>query len=130
MERTITIEDTLNERAQSAIDEVRDYLLEYLADNTNTEELPCISNDLDYSGRVHEIIDGSVPIYTSEINDTMYLHGNEVEEVFDDAGIGDRDAGWPMGWKAAAIYCYLERQVHEWYSDHAEEVFKEWRDAQ
>jgi hypothetical protein len=92
---------------------------------------PCLNNDLDYSGAIHEIIDGSVPIYTKEIEDTFYLYGNEIEQVFDDAGIGNKeDKGWPMGWKAAAIYCYIEQQVAEWYHDNAQDLFEDWQEKQ
>lgn len=130
MKRTIEIEDTLQDRIDSAIDDVKQELLNYLEANPDTDETPCISNDLDYSGAIHEIIDGSVPIYTREINDTMYLYGSEIEQAFDDAGIGEKsDGGFPMGWHAAAIYCYIEQKVHEWYSNEADEIFEEWKTA-
>lgn len=131
MKRQIEIEDTLRERVESAIEDVKNELLSFLADNPDTDSLPCISNDLDYSGAIHEIIDGSVPIYTHEIDSTFFLYGSEIEEAFDNAGIGDKsDEGWPCGWKAAAIFCYIEQQVHEWYRNNAEEIFEEWQEAQ
>jgi len=75
-------------------------------------------------------VDGSVPIYTAEINDIFYLHGDDVEQAFDGAGIGSKDdKGCPMGWKAAAVYCYIEQQVQEWYQDSAESIFEEWQTA-
>lgn len=112
-----------------AIEEVKDELLDYLKENPDTDELPDLGNDLDYSGRIHEIVDGSVPIYTKEIEDIMYLHGNDVEQAFDDAGIGDKSSdGWPSGWKAAAIYCYIDQEVRSWYSDNAQDVFDEWKE--
>jgi hypothetical protein len=127
--RTVEIEDTLQECVDSAIEDVKAELLAYLEQNPDTDETPCISNDLDYSGAIHGIVDGSVPIYTSEIRDIFYLHGDKVEQAFDDAGIGSKeDAGWPMGWKAAAIYCYIEQEVHEWYRNNAEEIFEEWKE--
>jgi hypothetical protein len=129
--RTIEIDDILQDCVDSAIESVKDELECYLKNNPDTDELPCISNDLDYSGAIHQIIDGSVPIYTSEINDIFYLHGDDVEQAFDDAGIGTKDdKGWPMGWKAAAIYCYIEQQVHEWYRANAEDIFTEWKEKQ
>lgn len=121
--KKIEIDDTLGECVQSAIDQVREELESYIKEN-KPDALPDLGNDLDYSGAIHEIIDGSVPIYTQEIKDIMYLHGDDVEEAFDDAGIGTKDdKGWPMGWKAAAIYCYIEAAVHQWYASHAQEVF-------
>lgn len=128
MKRTIEIDDTLADRVSSACDDVKAELLRYLEEHPDTDELPCISNDLDYSGSIHEIIDGSVPIYTKEVNDTFYLHGNEIEKAFDDAGMGSKDdKGWPSGWKLAAIYCYIEQQVHEWYREKADGIFEEWK---
>lgn len=129
MKRNIEIDDTLPDRVQGAIDDVRQCLIDYLNENPDTDKTPCISNDLDYSGTVHEIIDGSVPIYTKEIEDTFYLYGSECEQAFDDAGIGEKDdSKWPMGWKPAAIYCYIEQKVHEWYRSNADDVFEEWKE--
>lgn len=126
--RKIEIEDNLQDYVDGAIDKVKKCLQDYLKENPDTEETPCISNNLDYSGRIHEIVDGSVPIYTKEIEDTMYLHGDKIEQAFDDAGIGEKkDEGWPMGWKPAAIYCYIEQEVNEWYRDNADDIFKEWQ---
>jgi hypothetical protein len=131
MKRKIEIEDTLQDCVDGAIESVKDALESYLADNPDTDETPCISNDLDYSGTIHEIIDGAVPVYTSEIRDIFYLHGDEVEQAFDDAGIGEkRDGqdGFPCGWKAAAIYCYIEQEVHEWYRANAADIFDDWKE--
>lgn len=131
MKRTVEIEDTLQDRIDSAIEDVKQELLSYLEANPDTDETPDLGNDLDYSGAVHEIIDGSVPIYTKEIEDTFYLYGSEIEKAFEDAGIGEKeDKGWPSGWKAAAIYCYIEQQVADWYYNNAEDIFDEWKAAQ
>jgi hypothetical protein len=126
--RTIEIEDTLQERVDSAIEDVKNELISYCDDN-EPDKLPDLGNDLDYSGTIHEIVDGSVPIYNNEIRDIFYLHGSEVEEAFDNAGFDSKDdKDWPLGWKPAAIYSYIQEQVHEWYNDHAEEVFEEWQE--
>lgn len=127
--RTVEIDDTLDEIVESAVDDVKTELMNYLEQNPDTDQTPDIGNDLDYSGAIHEIVDSAVPIYTGEINDLFYLYGNEFEEAFDDAGIGGKDdSGWPNGWKAAAIYCYIDQKVHEWYSDNADDIFEEWKE--
>lgn len=127
MKRTIEINDTLQECVDKAIGQVENELTSYLNENPDTDELPGILDELDYSGAIHEIIDGAVPIYTSEINDLFYLYGNELEEAFDNAGIGEKnDEDWPMGWKAAAIYCYIEEKVFDWYNEKAQDIFDEW----
>lgn len=125
MKRTIEIDDTLQDCVDSATAEVKSYLLEYLKENPDTDKTPCLNNNLNYGGAIHEIIDGAVPIYTKEINDIFYLHGSDIEAAFDDAGIGDKnDENWPMGWKAAVIYYYIEREVNEWYEFNADEIFE------
>ena len=127
MKRIIEIDDNLDEIVDSTIDRVKNELLFFLDRNPDRPETPCISNDLDYSGAIHEIIDGAVPLCTKQINDLWYLYGDEFEKAFDNAGIGDKnDKGWPRGWKPAAIYCYIEQKVHEWYHNHADEIFGEW----
>jgi len=121
---TITIEDTLPDRLETVIDEVKDELLRYLEDS-KPDTLPDLHNDLDYSGGFHEIIDISVPIYTSEIKDAWYLHGSELEEAYENAGVGDNPR---ENDGMAAIYFWLSEKASEWYNDHAEEVFEEWQE--
>ena len=128
--RTVELDDTLQERVGDAIEEVERELRNYLEANQDTDECPDLGNDLDYRGAIHEIVDGSVPVYTHEIDTIFYLHGNVVEQAFDDAGIGSKDdKGWPNGWHAAAIYCYIEQQVNEWWHANAEQIFDDWKQA-
>lgn len=126
MKRTIEIEDTLQERVDSAIEDVKQELLSYLSDN-KPDSLPCLNNELDYSGAIHEIVDGSVPIYTKEIEDTWYLYSSELEEAYDNAGVGDNPR---ENNGLAAIYFYIQEKVGEWYSDNAQDIFDEWQEAQ
>jgi hypothetical protein len=129
MKRTIEIEDCLQDCVDRAIEMVEAELRSHLEQNPDTDKTPDLGNDLDYSGTIHEIIDGSVPTLTARIDAAFYLYGSEIEEAFDNAGIGDKnDKGWPCGWKAAAIYCYIEEKVGEWYQNHAEDIFQEWYD--
>lgn len=118
---TVEINDTLQDRVDEAINEVQDLLKSY-ARREEPEDLPCLHNDLDYSGDVHAIIDSAVPIYTAEIEATWYLHGRELEEAYETVGIGtnprENDG-------KTAIYCYIEQKVAEWYADKAQQVFDE-----
>ena len=123
--RTVEIEDTLEDNVASAIEEVEQELRNYLEQNPDTEELPCLNNDLDYSGAIHEIVDGSVPIYTSEIEDTWYLYASELEEAYESAGVGDNPR---ENNGMAAIYYYTSDKVNEWYSRNAQEIFEEWKE--
>jgi hypothetical protein len=122
----VEIDDTLDERAEGACSEVEEELLEYLKQNPDTDDLPCLNNDLDYSGRIHEIVDSSVPIYTKEIEDTWYLHSNALEESYKNAGVGDNPR---ENDGMAAIYFYIMEQVQEWYSSNAQDIFDDWFEA-
>ena len=89
MKRTIEIDDTLDNRVECAIDEVKSELENYLNNNPDTDSVPCLNNDLDYDGAIHSIVDSSVPVYTHEIKTAWFLHGSELEEAYKNAGIGD-----------------------------------------
>lgn len=123
MKRTIDIEDTLPDRLETVIGEVKEELLRYL-EESEPDTLPDLHGDLDYSGGFHEIVDSSVPIYTSEIKDTWYLHGGELEEAYENAGVGttprENDG-------MAAIYFYLSEKASEWYQENARGIFEEWQ---
>ena len=123
--RQVEIEDSLQERVDSAIEDVKAELLSYLEQNPDTDETPDLGNDMDYSGTIHEIVDGSVPIYTREIEDTWYLHASALEEAYENSGIGSNPR---ENNGMVAIYCYIEQAVHEWYHANAEEVFEEWKE--
>ncbi len=129
--RTVEIDDTLDSIVEGVTESLRDILTEWLDENADPSagepDTPDLASDLDYAGRVHEKIDSSVPILTYKIRDIFYLHGEAVENAFDDAGIGGkRDGDWPSGWKAAAIYCYIEQKVNEWYANQAGELTAQW----
>ena len=121
MKRMVEIEDVLDSCVESAIESVKDLLEEYVKEN-DSDSLPCLNNDLDYSGSVHEVIDGGVPIYTRIIEDTWYLYKSDLIEAYENAGIGSN----PMENDGmSAIFCYIEQKVGEWYNDKAEEIFDE-----
>ncbi len=120
--RTIEIEDNLDEIIKSVQDDIRTLAEEYIAENNEKPDL----SDLDYSGDVHDIIDGAVPVYTNEIDNLWYLYGDQFEDAFDSAGFDDKnDEAWPLGWKAAAIYCYIEQEITDWFVDNIDAIFEE-----
>jgi len=119
MKRQVELDDTLEDRVESAIEDVQSLLEEWLKDNPDADEPPCLYNDLDYSGAVHEIIDGSVPIYTHEIETAWFLHSNKLEQAYDDAGVGDNPRESDG---MAAIYFYIEQRVCEWYYSIQDEI--------
>lgn len=121
MKRNVEIDDTLQERVDNAIEETRELLVEYIKEN-KSDKTPDLHNDLDYDGRFHEIVDGAVPIYTKEIDDTWYLHKRDLIEAYENAGVGN-DPTENNG--MSAIYYYIYEQVCDWYRNNADEVFEE-----
>lgn len=110
MKRLIEIDDVLPDRLYCLIHDFKCLVSEYFSDNGD-EEKPEWS-DLDYSGSVHELVDLSVPIYTKQIDDIWYLYKNELESVYENAGIG----GSPLENDGmTAIYLYLEQELSEWW---------------
>lgn len=121
---TLEIDDVLPACVDSAIEQVEEKLREYVADNPDDDETPCLHNDLDYRGDVHEIIDGSVPFRTRDIEAAWYLHGRDLEEAYETSGIGSNPR---ENNGMAAIYCYIEQRVNEWYHDNADRIVEELR---
>ena len=118
MKRTIEIDDTLADRVESAIDELRDALLRHCAENS-CDEAP----NIDVFGyQLHEIAYGAVPASYSELRGIWYLYEWELLAAYKNAGIGDNPR---ENDGMAAIYCYILRQCEEWYEDNAEEVVEE-----
>lgn len=123
MKRTIEIEDTLQDHVDQCIEETKELLLDYIKDY-EPQDTPCLFNDLDYSGRFHEIVDSNTPIYYHEIDTIFYLHGHLCEEAFENCfgAEAKKDEGWPCGWKAAAIYQYISDQTAAWYNENAQDI--------
>jgi hypothetical protein len=121
--RMVEIEDNLDQIVEDVQSELKDLVVNWIKEN-NTK--PDLSNDIDYDGSFHEIVDTAVPIYTGEINDLFYLYGDEFEEAFDNAGCGDKeDKCWPSGWKPAAIYFYIEQKCWDWFNENIDQIFEE-----
>jgi hypothetical protein len=116
--RTIEVDDVLPGCVESAIEEVEKLLRDYIADNGG-DDVPDLAGDLDYDGRVHEIVDGAVPIYTRDIEAAWFLHGRELEKAYENAGVG----GSPRENNGmAAIYYYISEAVNDWYARNAQKI--------
>ena len=120
--RMVEIEDSLQDNVDNAIEEVKEELLRYLECNPDIDELPCLHNDLNYSGAIHEIVDRCVPIYTKEIEDTWYLYSDKLKEAYDAAGCYDNP---PENYEQVCIYFYIEQEISDWYYDNAQDIFDE-----
>ena len=120
--RQIEVNDVLPDCVQSAIEQVEKELRDYIKENT-PDKCPCLWNDLDYSGAIHEIVDGAVPIYGGEIEAAWFLHGRDLEAAYENAGVGSNPR---ENDGMAAIYFYIHEKVNDWYVENAEEI---WHDS-
>lgn len=118
---TIEIDDVLDDCVNNAINQVKDEIINYLDENELTE---CDLNDINDNGIIHEIVDGCVPVYTHQIKSAWFLHSDKLEEAYENSGIGNN----PMENNGmAAIYCYIEQEVHKWFNNNSEEFFDEYQ---
>jgi len=115
--RTVEIEDDLQERIDNACEEVKAYATERMKED-KLDEAPDFG-DLDYSGRVHEIVDSYVPVYYSAIDSLWFLYSSEFTEAYENAGIGDNPR---ENDGMTAIYFYIWEQVAEWYEKNREGI--------
>jgi hypothetical protein len=122
VKRVVEIEDTLQERTDSAIADVKAELIRYLEEN-QPDSLPDLS-DLDDAGAIHEIVDGWVPIYTYEIKCLWFLYQSELETAHEDSGCGGDNPMETYG--MAAIYYLIDQKIREWWENEAEAVFEDW----
>jgi hypothetical protein len=125
----IEIDDVLPDCVETAIDAVRDLLVDHLMETdylgeSAEGECPCLSNDLDDSGDVHSIVDNAVPHRTSDIEAAWFLHGRDLEDSYESAGAGENPR---ENHGMAAIYYYIHDKVNEWYADNAVRICDEFR---
>lgn len=121
VKRTIEIDDNLYETVDSVKEEIRDNFIEYLKENPDTDDF-----DDYYQAQgcdaVHEICDSNTPIYNSDIDGLYYIYGDEFDEAYKNAGIGD---GREDNHRQVAIYCYLSDKGFD-YLRELQDEFEEW----
>ena len=137
MEKTIKVNDNLYDYAAQAKEEVKDELVNYIKDNyancelVNVDELECLIQDIEFldypdnindSGAIDQIVDSNVPIYNYDIDTCFFLHKNEIEEAYENMGIGDNpleNSGM------TAIWCYIYQEVNEAQDELLQEAIEE-----
>jgi len=118
MKRTIEIDDTLQETVDQCVEEFMDLWTEFHKENPDGD-YDAFWDAISYDGRDHEIIDSNTPIYNSEIDGLYYLYGDDFDEAYANAGIGD---GSEDNHRQVCIYCYLEQEVHPIVREKVEET--------
>lgn len=125
MPNTAQLTDRLDEIIDSTWNDVTELLKDYFI--THGGDLPCLNNDLDYSGDVTGLIDSAVPIYNSELSDLAYFHHDAAISALVEQ-FGSADGNWPSGAFAAGLYCLIEQGVNEKWYEKAEDLWQEWLD--
>uniref|UniRef100_A0A6M3LBY1 Uncharacterized protein n=1 Tax=viral metagenome TaxID=1070528 RepID=A0A6M3LBY1_9ZZZZ len=119
--RIVEIEDDLDDTVINIKEEILDNFKEYFNENTDIDDFDTYYQDQGCDA-VHEIADSNTPIYYSEIDGLYYLYGNEFDEAYKNAGIGD---GTEDNHRQVAIYCYLSEKGFD-YLRELETAFDEW----
>jgi len=125
MTNTVQLTDRLPEIIESTWQDVIELLKTYFIEHDSSDDFPCLHNDLDYSGAVHELIDSAVPVYTKELNELAYFHHDAALSALTDQ-FGSADGSWPSGPFAAGLYCLIEEGVNEKWHGEAEELWDSW----
>ena len=128
---TVEIETDLSELVASAIEEIKQSI-EWLVSEGDMEidaDVDDINEALEYDGTKHEIIDGTVPVYTYQLDALFYVHKWDLMEAFMDSGISTVEEikanpdSFILGLEGVAIFCYIEQEVNEWINDDLEDWF-------
>jgi len=117
----VEIQDTLNQRVKDTAEEVVDDFLTNMPDTY--DELDELAQE---EGIPEDIFDtiisyaaSNTPIYTKEIEDTWYLHSCELEQAYENAGIGDNPRE-NNGMTAIALY--IEHEARDIVEEHIENI--------
>ena len=104
--------DILSQLEKDIRQAVREYL-DFVGDDVpSADEL---WDQVDNNSPIFDLIDQAVPIWTKDQNDLFWAFGDEIESAFDDVygAEAKKDDGWPMGWKAAALFVWLESKIRD-----------------
>ena len=107
---TVDIDDTLEERLTTAKEELVAAAIEYIQDNLRT--VTAEYDDFNEKNwiKFHEIADGNVPVYTSEIEGLWFLHRDKLEEAYEN-GSGGENPYENDGVTAIFHYIYLHVEM-------------------
>ena len=114
------MEDDLDERVDDIKSELKENVVSYFKDNPDDDW----DNYYQSQGAdaIHEIVDSSTPIYYYNIDCLYYLYGDDADDAYKNAGIGD---GKENNYRQLAIYCLLEEKAWDYFRE-LEDQFDEW----
>ncbi|NBW21184.1 MAG: hypothetical protein EBR82_75805 [Caulobacteraceae bacterium] len=119
MIKTIKIEDTLHERSEAALNEFKKFFASYVKKNKPLE-FPKWRSELNEEGEVDDLISGHVPTTVQEQKDTFYLHGDQLDDLYENLSTGDD----PMpNYYKSAIYFFIFNHIFDWYDKEGEAYF-------
>lgn len=128
--RIVEMEDDLQERIDNMKTDIVDDFIQYLHDNPGLDETEfSVYEDTINDSFLHEMAEAATPIYYSNIDSLYYFYGDEFEEAYKNAGIGD---GSEENHKSAAIWCYMYERAYEILRE-MKEIFEEhheWTEAE
>ena len=140
--RIEVMNDDLNDLVDELESEVRERIKDYINENhpfkkdAAIDDLERVYDDLDcldagdvqddIQDIISELVDNAVPIYNYGIKCCWFLHGGELEDAYEDSGIGENpreNSGM------TAIFLYLEQAVYagfeEWFDEIKSEILEE-----
>lgn len=106
--------DSLPLRVEQAKEELRDELT--TLETGQWYDIERIGDEM--CDRLNEIANSNAPVYTQEIKECWFLHGQELEDAYTNAGIGDKpleDDGM------AAICIYIAAELFDYLQEWIEE---------
>ena len=108
--RIIEMEDNLQDIVDEIKEEIKDDFISYLEEKLSVKDFDEYyqAQGLDFS---QEISDSSTPIYYTDIDNLYYLYGNEFDEAYNSAGIGN---GNEDNYRQVSICCYLEEKAQDY----------------
>ena len=114
VQRTIEIDNSLDERVELCKEQILDDFIEYFLENPDMNDFDEYyqAQGCDY---VHECCDSNTPIYYSDIDGLWYLYSSEFEDAYKD--VFGNELHESQNYKQAAIYCYLSNAGFEFLNE-------------
>ena len=121
MEHTVVIKDTLQERVDDTISEVREALYGHFENNPTLYGSPPFATPsfelLDFVIGLNSIIARNIPTQDHEVRGLWYLYSMELEKSYE---LYQDDANYWKDRGVVALFSYIKEQVSVWYAKNDE----------